>query len=220
LEHEIVPEFYNRGSDGLPRQWIQRMKQAIRLNAPQFSTQRMVQEYAKTEYFPISGYYDRMRADRGAPAQRLVDWQDRLLLHWYHIEIERVDVEPISSLPAPPDSEQVPQSRNGITAGSSSGAVPVLAIGDPVEVTARLHLGQLLASDIQVEVYRGPVDETGTLTDGVAEPLAFIEMEGARAIFRGKVHYDRSGLQGLAIRILPHHPDLHDPLEMRLIRWA
>ncbi|MEM9536894.1 MAG: alpha-glucan phosphorylase, partial [Cyanobacteria bacterium P01_E01_bin.45] len=189
-----------------------------RLNAPQFSTQRMVQEYAKTEYFPISGYYNRMRADQCGAAQRLVDWQDRLLLHWYHIEIERVEVEPISSLQ--PDSGGESDSQRGIVAGASSEAVPVLAIGDPVEVTARIHLGQLLASDIQVEVYRGPVDETGNLADGVAEPLAFIEMEAARAIFRGKVHYDRSGLQGLAIRILPHHPDLHDRLEMRLIRWA
>ena len=219
LEHEIVPEFYNRGTDGLPRQWIHRMKQAIRLNAPQFSTQRMVQEYAETEYFPISGYYDRMRAQQCGAAQQLVDWQDRLLLHWYHIEIEGVDVEPISSLQPLSNSGAGAESQTA-AAGSSSEAVPMLAIGDPVEVTARLHLGQLLASDIQVEVYRGPVDETGNLVDGVAEPLVFIEMDGARAIYRGKVHYDRSGLQGLAIRILPHHPDLHDRLEMRLIRWA
>ena len=219
LEHEIVPEFYNRSADGLPRQWIHRMKQAIRLNAPQFSTQRMVQEYAETEYFPISGYYDRMRAQQCGAAQQLVDWQDRLLLHWYHIEIEGVDVEPISSLQPLSDSGAGAESQTA-AAGSSSEAVPMLAIGDPVEVTARIHLGQLLASDIQVEVYRGPVDETGNLVDGVAEPLVFIEMDGARAIYRGKVHYDRSGLQGLAIRILPHHPDLHDRLEMRLIRWA
>ena len=212
LEHEIVPSFYDRDVDGLPRQWIQRMKHAIRLNGSQFSTERMVQNYAVKEYFPISGYYDRMRADNFAPAQQLVDWQDRLLMNWYHIEIDRVDVEPVVLEAL--KTEHKPETH------TSQEAVSVLAIGDPVEVTARIHLGQLLASDIQVEVYRGPVDETGQILEGEAEPLVFTEMDGVRAVFRGKVHYDRSGLQGLALRILPHHSDLHDRLEMRLVRWA
>ena len=52
LEQEIVPTYYSRDDDGLPRQWIQRMKTAIARLSPRFSTQRMVSEYATRFYFP------------------------------------------------------------------------------------------------------------------------------------------------------------------------
>ncbi|MGK7909406.1 MAG: alpha-glucan family phosphorylase [Synechococcus sp.] len=229
LEHEIVPSFYERDGDGLPREWIKQMKNSIRMNVPLFSTQRMVQDYAERAYFPISGYFDRMQADNYRPAQELVDWQDRLLANWYHIEIVKVDVEPLKPLSIKADtlaglSGTAPTASVATapvaTEAVGAEAVSVLAIGDPVEVTAHIQLGQLLAGDIQVEVYCGPVDETGEIREGKGEPLVFTHMEGARAVYRGKVQYDRSGLQGLALRLLPHHPDLHDRLEMRLVRWA
>ncbi|MEQ8959394.1 MAG: alpha-glucan family phosphorylase, partial [Coleofasciculus sp. C2-GNP5-27] len=42
LEQEIVPLFYNRDNEGLPRGWIAKMKDAIRLNCPTFNTARML----------------------------------------------------------------------------------------------------------------------------------------------------------------------------------
>jgi starch phosphorylase len=53
LENEIVPLFYNeRSADGLPGEWIERMKESIRTLAPQFSMHRMVKEYTERMYFP------------------------------------------------------------------------------------------------------------------------------------------------------------------------
>jgi len=54
LEQEVVPMFYDRGSDGLPREWISRMKSAIRTICPVFNTYRMVQEYTDRFYIPWS----------------------------------------------------------------------------------------------------------------------------------------------------------------------
>ena len=51
LENEIVPLYYQeRSSDGLPGDWIARMKESIRTLAPQFSTRRMVKEYVERMY--------------------------------------------------------------------------------------------------------------------------------------------------------------------------
>lgn len=47
LETLIVPEFYNRGADGLPHAWLARMKESIRTVTPVFSTRRMVKEYVQ-----------------------------------------------------------------------------------------------------------------------------------------------------------------------------
>jgi len=53
LENEIVPLYYNiRTTDGLPGEWIARMKESIRTLAPQFSMQRMLKEYMSQMYLP------------------------------------------------------------------------------------------------------------------------------------------------------------------------
>jgi glycogen phosphorylase len=53
LENEIIPLYYqNRAADGLPSEWIARVKECIRTLAPQFSTRRMVKEYLTTMYIP------------------------------------------------------------------------------------------------------------------------------------------------------------------------
>jgi len=45
LEDEIVPLYYKRGADGLPHEWLARVKESIRTLLPQFSTRRMLKEY-------------------------------------------------------------------------------------------------------------------------------------------------------------------------------
>jgi starch phosphorylase len=53
LEKEIVPLYYQeRSADGLPAEWVARVKESIRTLAPQFSTRRMVSEYAERMYLP------------------------------------------------------------------------------------------------------------------------------------------------------------------------
>jgi starch phosphorylase len=50
LEEEIVPLYYTRDRDGIPRGWVEVMRDAIRSNAPRFSTRRMVKEYTTELY--------------------------------------------------------------------------------------------------------------------------------------------------------------------------
>ena len=46
LEHDIVPAFYDRGVDGVPRRWIANMKGSISHLCPSFNMQRVVKQYA------------------------------------------------------------------------------------------------------------------------------------------------------------------------------
>ncbi|MCP4360342.1 MAG: glycosyltransferase family 1 protein [Chloroflexi bacterium] len=50
LEDEIVPLYYGRDRDGIPRGWVEIMRETIRSSAPLFSTQRMVKEYTTELY--------------------------------------------------------------------------------------------------------------------------------------------------------------------------
>jgi starch phosphorylase len=55
LEHEVVPMFYDRGDDGVPHDWVARMKQAIASVGPTFSAQRMAAEYLERFYVKANG---------------------------------------------------------------------------------------------------------------------------------------------------------------------
>jgi glycogen phosphorylase len=55
LEDEVIPLYYNRDVDGLPRQWIKRMMNSISSLAWRFSAHRMVADYALNAYLPASG---------------------------------------------------------------------------------------------------------------------------------------------------------------------
>ena len=52
LEKEIIPLYYRVSEDGVPHGWVAVMKEAIRSNAPRFSTRRMVREYLDRFYVP------------------------------------------------------------------------------------------------------------------------------------------------------------------------
>jgi starch phosphorylase len=52
LEHEAVPLYYQRDLDGIPRGWLQLVKESIRTVAPMFCTKRMVKDYVELLYTP------------------------------------------------------------------------------------------------------------------------------------------------------------------------
>src|ERR671919_574799 len=52
LEEEVVPAFYDRDVNKVPRRWLQLVKEAIRTTMPRFSARRMVKQYAEWMYAP------------------------------------------------------------------------------------------------------------------------------------------------------------------------
>jgi starch phosphorylase len=55
LEREVVPEFYDRSRDGLPRRWIKRALRSVATVPGRFNTHRMVAEYLEKSYLPANG---------------------------------------------------------------------------------------------------------------------------------------------------------------------
>jgi len=124
FEEEVVPLFYNRDSEGIPRGWVAKMKDAIRFNTPVFNTARMLRDYAVHGYFPASDRNFAMTSDHYQPAKELASWKRRLFERWYEIKIEDVDI-----------------------AASSE-----LVVNQSVAVKTRINLAGLSADDVQVEL--------------------------------------------------------------------
>src|SRR5688500_6610590 len=52
MEDEVVPLYYDRDDEGLPRKWLSLMKRSIVTLVPEFNSDRMVEEYARRIYTP------------------------------------------------------------------------------------------------------------------------------------------------------------------------
>jgi starch phosphorylase len=55
LEQEVIPTFYDRDVDGLPRKWVKMMMNSISTLAWRFSAHRMVMDYTRNCYVPAAG---------------------------------------------------------------------------------------------------------------------------------------------------------------------
>jgi len=55
LRDEVIPLFYQRDRDGLPRGWVERMKRTIRTLGWRFNADRMVMDYTQKCYIPAAG---------------------------------------------------------------------------------------------------------------------------------------------------------------------
>jgi len=87
LEHEIIPEFYERDASGLPRAWLKRMRRSMALLTPAFSSTRMVREYLEDAYLPLITNLRTRLADSCTVAKNMNRWARHLHRHWPSLHI-------------------------------------------------------------------------------------------------------------------------------------
>jgi starch phosphorylase len=193
LEKEIVPLYYTRGADGLPRQWISKMKSAMRSIGPQYNTNRMVREYTEKMYLPAIDHYTTLTADNFKHAKKFAVWKENLRRQWQTIKIEGVIVEDHMTL----------------------------KVGESLTVRARIDLGQLKPEDVSVELYYGSLNARGEIENPkVALMKPSDKPKGTVYEFIGVNKLETSGRLGHTVRILPRHEDLDNPYKLGLILWA
>jgi glycogen phosphorylase len=194
MEREIVPEFYTRGADGLPRAWIKRMKRSIATNVAVFNTNRMVREYTEVSYLASHHRFARLAANDLAGAKRLAAWRRKLLEQWREVRVEEVT--------APPSEP--------------------LHVGDELSVRARVHLGSLSPDDVEVQLYHGTIDSMGEIAQPRAAVLTPVGPApgNSAAVFGGSVACAASGQYGFSVRVLPRNPDLPHAFEPGLVTWG
>src|SRR5579871_787088 len=91
LEKEVVPLFYDRSTEGIPRAWVSRIKNSMHTLCPVFNTHRMVAEYAERFYLPATTRYQNLAADNLTHARALVNWKQRMHAQWPQVRIEQVE---------------------------------------------------------------------------------------------------------------------------------
>ena len=192
LEKDIVPLFYEREADGLPRAWIAKMKRSLKQLTPTYSTNRMVWEYSDRFYLPAARRYADLSVDGLRRARALADWKRFVWGHWSEVRVEGV------------------AARNAETHH----------VGEGFTVGANVHLGSVEPGHVVVEVYYGPQDPQGNIVEGRTIPMTLSASEGpGQYVYEGVVPCDRSGMLGYSVRIRPSHPDDDSILGTGLLTW-
>jgi starch phosphorylase len=96
LEHRIVPAFYERDADGLPRAWLASVRESMSSLAPTWHSHRMVHDYVESFYLPGAHRERWLAAHSGARARELSSALERLRNGWPAI---RVAVESLAVAP-------------------------------------------------------------------------------------------------------------------------
>ncbi|TKJ40119.1 alpha-glucan phosphorylase [candidate division LCP-89 bacterium B3_LCP] len=191
LENEIMPLFYDLGSDGLPRGWIAKMKASMTKLSPVFSTNRMVQEYTEKFYLRAIDNWQKLSADNFAKTKTLVQWKQIIRDNWHDVKIVKTFQEK----------------------GKAK-------VGMSMKVDAEVHLGALKPEDVVVQIYSGPLDGDYNIVESVIENMKCVEtLEDANYRYEGHIPCNESGQFGYSVRVLPDHPDMIDHFGLEMMHW-
>lgn len=93
LESEIIPEFYNRDKDDIPRAWVAKIKESMGRLTPRFSANRAVFDYAERYYLPGAESYLQRAHDKGKRAKEIVRWKEEIQKHWPSVRFAEIKRE-------------------------------------------------------------------------------------------------------------------------------
>ena len=193
LEKEVIPTFYDRGDDNLPRKWIAMMKETIARLAPVFNTNRMVQQYAENYYLPATQNWDKLSAENLKATKDKRAWKDKVAKSFAKVKIKSV-------------KDCLPE----------TGA----CVGKPFDIEAVIDLGKLAVEDVSAELYFGQVGDDGQIQNGCSLPMEHISADGSTHTFRIALPCSSSGMAGYTVRIIPNREIMDDAQMTNMVKWA
>ncbi len=195
LESQIVPLFYSKGEDQLPRKWIAKVKNSMKKLGPFFNTHRMVQEYFAKYYRESYEKRVLLLDKKWMEGKKLTAWKEKIKDNWSNVKVINID-----------------------TNGNSKR----LFVGQEFPVKAEIDLGILTPEDVEVQIYYGPIENEDNPMHNSTVVMESEEQKSKSGHFNysGSVICQSSGHQGFTIRIVPKHSLLINPFELDVVYWA
>jgi len=194
LENQIIPLYYAKPDGKLPLAWLQLMRESIRSVTPVFNTHRMVKEYTERLYIPAARSHENFAQNGCEPATQLSQWKSRMRKDWPQVRIHDVQVGN--------------KDRQNIL------------VGESLEVSAHVYLGDVDPNHVRVEAYHGEADNGGIKNPSVSVLNASGRNGDGSYLYQGSVPASESGAYGFSVRVVPTHPNLMQSHELRLIAWS
>ncbi|MBQ4179119.1 MAG: alpha-glucan family phosphorylase, partial [Elusimicrobia bacterium] len=192
LEKEIIPLFFDRGQDDLPRGWITKMKACMQTVGPMFNTNRMIEDYTRKFYVPSMELTEKMKENNYELAKKKADWQSNIERNWNRVSI--------------------------ISADDNTGS-KTIKIGEPLKIRVRVNLAGIAPEDVFVQVYEGYLNTKNVLSDETFENMKMVSKEqDGTYIYEIEAPTRMVGHCGYTVRIVPQYMDKVEYIP-GIIKW-
>jgi len=193
LSTQVVPRFYESGSEGAPARWVEMVRHTLRETAPNLLATRMLRDYVRKLYVPAADSAREMADDGYAPAREEAAWRAHLLNNWSTVRVAHVE---------------------------ATGAGDTPEIGSTLALRAEVELPGLEPGDVDVQAAYGRVDDTDGLHEITTVPMAHEQTDGSRHWFTATLPLERTGAFGYTVQVLPHSEHMADPAELGVVTSA
>jgi starch phosphorylase len=193
LEKDIIPLFYDRGPEGLPRGWLAMVRASLHKLCPMFNTHRMVEEYWDNFYLPAAERGLQLTENGWEDLKNLASWREKIMYNWANVSIKDIRMQETLEI----------------------------EVGGAYHVEASVFLGDLSPEDVMVEAYYGRLDPLNQYMDRFIQIMAPSETVGDHVHkYQCDIRFEEAGHFGLNLRITPNHPNPESRHGMGLVIWG
>jgi glycogen phosphorylase/synthase len=193
FENNIVKKYYNKDTNGVSKDWVSFIKNTIATVAPNFTMQRMLEDYYSQFYNPLFKRKSQFYKDDFSVAKSLVTWKKKLLNAWENISIDTLII---------PDADNKP-----------------LEFGKHFIAEIILNIPGLDDSDLGVELIMGNKTNGEVKKVSFKHELTRIKSENGKAKFRCEFPLEHTGVYDYAFRLYPSNKLLKYRMDFPLIKW-
>ncbi len=173
LEKEVIPLFYTRGSDGLPRGWIKKMKDSMMNICPEFNTNRLIEDYTRKFYLQADINFRNFIENNYEQTKKFTKWLEKIYSSW--------------------DKIKIVETKDNIS--------DTLSLGDKIDVEVKIYPAGLSPEELSVQLYFGYLDSKSRITQPKFVELVCEDNSGEW--YKGSIVLDRVGHCGYVVRVLP-----------------
>ncbi len=195
IEEEIVPKYYNRGSDGIPHEWVASIKKCIADVASNFTTNRMLIDYEDRFYNKLAARKKELTADNYMQAREIAAWKRKVSAAWNNVKLVEVKRACIDTA--------------------------AIMVGEPYHFEVTLDIANLQPKDIGVELVVAKQLEYGQSTHvETSAELKVSKAVGNLVTYSLDYVPERTGMFDVALRIFPKNAKLPHRMDFALVKWA
>ncbi len=191
LENEIIPLYFAKNSKGYSPEWIQYIKRSIGHIAPQYTMQRMIEDYISRFYEPEAKRFAKLSADGDKMAREIAAWKEKVAAAWDGVKV--LDVHTKEDL-----------HQNNISGQGFTSVVKVDANG--------------LANDLRLELVVDKVVDN-EIKRVFTLPFKVVSKEGNIVTFECTDKLRDPGVFRYGFRLYPWNENLPHRQDFAFVRW-
>ena len=194
IENEIIPKYYNRGTDNIPHEWLNSVKICIADIASNFTTNRMLADYQERFYDKLFARNTKMKAENFQMAREIAAWKRKVSNAWDKVRIVSV--------------QRFDMGKEAIM------------IGHSYNIEAVIDVDTLRSEDIGVEVIMASQIDNNNVHIIAKRELKVERHEGSLVFYKLSLTPDTTGSFDIAIRVFPKNEKLPHRMDFALVKWA